>query len=456
MSANPISQPKGTYQLSFGALLRMRWIAITGQVVVIYGAWLLIELPLLLGPLTAMLGLIAMSNILLWLWSQREGGVDSEWSLGAVLGLDVMLLTALLALSGGASNPFSVLYLMHIALASVTVGERWSWGLVSLSMAAYGMLFLIGEPQPPAHTTGMTSLLDLHLKGMWFAMGLTSISIVAFVQRIRRQLYERDRQISQLADIRSKQERLAGLATLSAGAAHELSTPLSTIALVARELERDIERKAPEQGAMIEDAQLIRSQVDRCQRILQSMAADAGEAMGELPEGVRIRDLFEEALDELMRPDGVRITASEEALETYALLGPRAMSLAMQGIIRNAREAAMERGLAVDVALDAVLEKDRVILKIIDQSGGMSEEVARRAREPFFSTKPTGRGMGIGLFLAGSLCERLDGELTIDTTEGEGTTVSLTLPIAPSPPTTSDSEETEDHLQPDSDMEKAS
>ena len=450
MTPSTITQPKGTYQLNFGTLLRMRWVAITGQAVVIFGAWLLMELPLMIGPLTAMLGLEAVSNILLWFWSQREGGVDSEWSLGAVLGLDVMLLTALLALSGGAANPFSVLYLMHIALASVTVGERWSWGLVSLSMICYGMLFLLGDPQAPGHdhSGAMLSLLDLHLKGMWFAMGLTSISIVAFVQRIRRQLAKRDRQLSQLAERHSTQERLAGLATLSAGAAHELSTPLSTIALVAKELERDMTRKTPEQAAMIEDAQLIRSQVDRCQRILQSMAADAGEAMGELPEAVVIRDLFEEVLEELMWPDGVRIT------------GPRAMSLAMQGLVRNATEAAEERELPVDVALDVVLDapKDRVILQIIDQSGGMSEEIVRRAREPFFSTKPTGRGMGIGLFLASTLCERLDGKLTIDTREGEGTTVSVTLPIAHDIPAVNEQDTTpkDHHLTSDSDTEKAS
>lgn len=434
-----------TSQINFAALIRLRWAAILGQLTVVLTTRFALGVEIDLTPLLGMLALESATNLALALWARGHDQPPAS-VFGGVMALDVLLLTALLAMSGGAHNPFSVLYLVHIVLATVTLSPRWSWGLTSLALFSYAALFLVGQGEPAGEHAGHGAhaghggaalhdhIMALHLPGMWVALAVTAIFIVYFVHRIRGELAARDDELARVAAAREREERLIGLATLSAGAAHELNTPLSTIALVAKELELALTHCEPRDEALVEDAQLIRGQVDRCQRILQQMAVDAGESMGELPTPTRTGELFEEVLEELAHPPGVSVIASDEALAAEILVAPRAISLALQGIVRNALEAASDRGLAQVVRLDVRLDDRCAALMIEDESGGMPPEVARRANEPFFTTKPTGRGMGLGLFLASTLCERLDGRLTVAATEGEGTTITLDLPRHLPPP----------------------
>src|SRR5690606_36216657 len=117
-----------------------------------------------------------------------------------------------------------------------------------------------------------------HLRGMWVALGVAAGFIVYFLMRVTRALAQREEELARARHLAARQEKLASLATLAAGAAHELSTPLSTIATVARELERHLQDGSAEQR---EDVGLIRSQVERCRAILWQMSAEAGESAGE-------------------------------------------------------------------------------------------------------------------------------------------------------------------------------
>src|SRR6185312_1475834 len=249
--------------------------------------------------------------------------------------------------------------------------------------------------------------------------------IVYFLLRVRRDLETREAELAEAQRRVDRQERLASLATLAAGAAHELATPLGTIALAARELERHLE-KVQADAASLEDVHLIRAQVDRCRAILDGMAADAGETAGEQPRDVAIAELLRAAVDGLRAEP--RIDVEVGGVDGQRVrVPPRAVAQALKSLLKNAQEAsAPERA----VSLRANVRERSVAIEVVDRGAGMPEAVLARAGEPFFTTKEPGRGMGLGLFLTRTLVERLGGELTLSSEAGAGTRALVLLPIA--------------------------
>ena len=238
--------------LNFRWLLRLRWGAAFGQLALVLGVQAGLELRLPFVALELVIGLELLSNLLLTEWARRSphllSSVDgAENAIACVVAADFALLTVLLALSGGPNNPFTVLYLVEVTLAAVMLAPRRTWVLMGLALACFGVLFATPRfAWFAAHGLSHEQMMDLHIRGMWVAFGVAAAFIVVFVQRVTRALAERDRELASARNQAVRQERLASLATLAAGAAHELSTPLSTIAVVARELERQLAQAAPE------------------------------------------------------------------------------------------------------------------------------------------------------------------------------------------------------------------
>ena len=218
---------------------------------------------------------------------RRPAAFPRAWC-GAALTLDTLLLTGLLHATGGASNPFSVLYLVYITLAAVVLGARWTWFLAALSVGCYGLLF--ATHLPLEHACHLAPEMQLHLQGMWVAFCVAAVLTAYFVVQMSTAIERRDAEMSAMRDRAARSERLASLTTLAAGAAHELGTPLATIAVAARELERSI-RALPgaQAAALVEDATLIRSEVDRCRAILNRLGAQVGQTPGEAPRRDRPR-----------------------------------------------------------------------------------------------------------------------------------------------------------------------
>jgi two-component system sensor histidine kinase RegB len=410
-------------------------VAVGTQVVVIGAVKLALGLELALAPLGAIVALGALSNLALWAWVSRGDGADRAGVVGLVLAADVLMLTGLLHVSGGPLNPFTFLYLVHVVLGAVALEARGAGAIAALSIAAYGALFLIGGGAEAAHEAhmghmghgahaghgeGMETAMTLHLRGMWAAYTVTAVFVVAFVARMREALGRRERELERAREAQRRQERLASLATLAAGAAHELATPLSTIALVSKELERALSGHPEVDRELVEDAALLREQVDRCRAILSQMSTDAGQASGEAPEVV--------ALSEVARAlaDGQAEVVVEE--DARVAVPRRALEVALGGLTRNARQAARERGRPEALTLRVDADGRVARLRIEDRAGGVAPGVLARVGEPFFTTKEPGAGMGLGVFLARSLAERLGGALTLESEDGEGTTATLTLP----------------------------
>jgi two-component system sensor histidine kinase RegB len=408
-------------------LLTLRWGSLAGQLVTILAVDRLMGIGLPLGPLAVVLAIGAVSNLLLGSWRRRADVQDRM--LAAVMLLDVVLLTAVLYFTGGPFNPFSFLYLVNIALAAVILPPGWTWALVVVSVALFGGLFFAHVPLPIDHAMGHDHPISMHVQGMWVAFGVAAAFIVYFIQRVRGALAERDAELTEARAASARHEKLASLATLAAGAAHELATPLSTIAVVAKELERALGAARPD-APTVADARLIREQVERCRAILVQMTADAGESTGEALAMVAITTLLDAAVADLAPSARVRRDISAASATAAVLHVPlRALTQAFRGVLKNALEASTVDG---DITVRLVADRETWRLAVQDRGGGMTPEVLARAGEPFFTTKHgdgLSRGMGLGLFLARVVLERLGGGLELASAVGRGTTVTFVLPV---------------------------
>ena len=407
-------------------LVRLRWGAAAGQLatVAVAQAAMGIRLPLL--RLLVPIAITVLTNVALAVALRRRVPLTRP-RCGAVLVLDTLLLSALLHATGGAANPFSILYLVQITVAAVVLGPRWTWSLAVLSVGCYGLLFFthlpLGHPAAGHDETGFS----VHLQGMWVAFAVAAALTAYFVVKLATAIERQEAELAAVKDAAARNERLASLTTLAAGAAHELGTPLATIAVAARELERGIrDLPRPAADALAEDARLIRAELERCRAILNRLAADTGQAPGEAPVPVALRDILTEIVDGLPVPLQSRLSVTPAPADRPACVPRGALVQVARSLLSNAFEAGEG-----PVRLSVESEGARVRLRVQDEGPGMPPEVLARAGEPFFTTKPAGRGLGLGLFLARTLSEQMGGRLTLQSWPGRGTTATVEILEAP-------------------------
>jgi len=401
-------------------LARLRWAEIAGQAATVLVGQFLLEGALPMAPLFGVIAVGLVSNLLIELHffgDRRSRDIARpvhERQIALVMMLDIGVLTGLLYFTGGPDNPFAFLYVVQIALATVLVQARWTWMLVGLSFVGFGILLIANQP--------LVIPDGRRIVGMWVALGVASAFVVYFLRRITGALAERDAELTFARGLAARQERLASLATMAAGAAHELSTPLGTVALAAKELEHALMRTAdPELAA---DARLIREQVGRCRSILEQMAQGAG-TVGESVATCTIGSLLDEALAGIRDAPVVHRDVPAAIVGTVLRLPPHAVSQALRSLVTNAQDASPSTAAVV---IAARCEAGTLELVIRDRGAGMPDEILERIGEPFYTTKPPGRGMGLGLFLARAVIEAVGGTLQIDSAAGTGTEVRVLLP----------------------------
>ncbi len=402
-------------RLGLGWLIRLRWGAIAGQALTIGIVQWAMDIALPLTELGIVLGVETAANLWVFPRLAARAGRDADRLAAAGIAFDVLALTALLYLTGGPFNPFNFLYLVYIALAVVVVGARTTWALLALSVLAFGGLFFDHRHLHALHDHH--DAIGLHVQGMWYAYIVASVFIVYFISRVRLALERREAELRLAQDQAHRAEKMASLATLAAGAAHELSTPLATIGLVASEM-------APAAtGAVAEDVTLIRAEVDRCRRVLDQLAADSGQTVGQQLEPASLGELVTTALAELR--DGARVTerVSDATRSRVVQVPSRSFVHALRAVVMNALQAGDG-----EVTLTASADGEGATIAVADRGVGMSADVLARATDPFFTSRETGEGMGLGLFLAQSVLDSVGGRLAVESTEGVGTTVTLWLP----------------------------
>lgn len=419
------------------SLIRLRWAAVAGQLLT---AGLAVGLLGFVMPWVEFLVIVAVEIVanIAAVRLTRLGHVPTAGNLAGAMILDLLALTGLLFVTGGVENPFNFLFVIHIALAAVFLRQQWLWAVVFGSVISFGLLFFAPSAQfsgagqaPFSPEAGVIDyrFMDwrLDVGGTWTAFALAGICIAWFVGEQVKELRERERQVRIAEEMSQRSARLASLAALAAGAAHELSTPLSTIALVAGELVE--EAQAQEQNTrnkeVREDAELIRAEVERCRAILDRLSADAGTARAGGLGTTSVSDFAVDVLDRLRDRSRVEVDMSELRIET--------LQYPMQPLV-HAVSAVVQNGLHAapsdqPVQLRFASTDDELRIEVLDSGVGMSREVLERATDPFFTTRPEGSGMGLGLFLARNVTETLGGEFSIDSQVDEGTTVVFRLPL---------------------------
>ncbi len=438
-------------------LTQLRWIAVAGQLLVIGYVWFALYVPLPIIELLVLVTGTAISNTILWLWARKlrrsSQATDAHGSsaiseltgytdeaiggraIGSLIGIDVLTLTALLYFSGGAANPFIFFYFANIAIAGMILPRTWAW---SISLASIlGGLFLLNRAyplevfnrSPLAHDAefGVTKSAFL------IAFSTCCLVITYFVSMLAMELRQREVQLAVVEKERERSQRLEALATLAAGAGHELASPLSTIAVVAKELSRNLE-KTEANPSIRRDVELIREELNRCKDILRRMKSGAGEAAAENLRPVSLGEILRETVQAMREPQRVNIQMSNAISDSLGILPKQALSQALRNLLQNGLDAStpqqtVDLKVAVNKRVGLNKSKEMWQLTITDQGSGMTDEVKRRIGEPFFTTKEVGQGMGLGVFLTRNVIRGLGGEIVFESSPDGGTICLVTLPV---------------------------
>lgn len=342
--------------------------------------------------------------------SKRAGLASSSGQrfTGAFLCVDVGFMTALLAASGAAQNPFTLLYFVPITLATM-VAQKWTFRVAGLSVVGFGLLLLLtaldlrGHANHPHHAHFFQ-----HVRGMAVALAVAGAFVTYFVHRVARALARQAERISELSREQQENRFAIALGALSAGAAHELGSPLGTVQLLAEE----IPHLSPDD--QLATVGTIRLEIQRMKQIVHGMCST---------------ELSAQVLG-----DGASWSFSELGAELEALSVPflgnpthqttqpkTVIAQILRELVRNARRVASSEGLTAELAST----EDEVMFSVHDDGPGLTPEQILRVREPFVSE--TG-GTGLGLFLAHVHARQLGGNLTLEPHSPRGTSVSLRLP----------------------------
>ncbi len=419
-------------------LLRLRWTAMACQFLLILVISVFLQTRVSLFShfktpfliIICILGFEGISNAILSFLRRKNITLPIK-VISLIFFLDILLLTGLLYATGGAMNPFVFLYVLHIVFAAMILPPLWSLGLTIWAVFWYLLLFIPTfnsfEPIIESMAIGregykaanLIEYVIVHLQGMWVAFAITTFFLVYFVGKIRQTADRYFATEQKLMKERADNEKLASLTALAAGAAHELSTPLSTIAVVAGELRHETQNLQPEVQA---DIRLIQEQVAQCKEILYDIAAGAGEHRGEETKKFTLTEASKKIMSSIPRAEQKRIKIRINTKETELSLPFRTYCRVVRSLVKNSLEATTDReNISVRWYNDATM----CCLEVKDTGKGMDGDTAYRAIDPFFTTRQT--GMGLGLFLAKTMAERFGGNLHIRSTPGSGTTVTLCL-----------------------------
>jgi two-component system sensor histidine kinase RegB len=438
---SPMRQFTNRFLLNASWLIKLRWVAVVGQLLTVTGVGLILKLHIpMLAAIAIVISLTAISNLVLTVWfAERQQDVDPEaipWDLilGLVLIMDMLSLATLLFSTGGPNNPFSLFFFVNVSLCALILNRNWAWAINGLTIFCFALLLYVHHPMEPLDL-GLPMIrnapeITLEHIGIFVAFATCSSVIVYFMTRLTVELQEQQLRLRRAQAHQARSEKLEALGTLSAGAAHELATPLSTIAVVARDVEQAFEEHPPEfPGAeeVIEDVHLIRSQLERCRKILDRMASHAGDAIGESIQSVSLEKLANASLDGLIGRGRVHLHLPPVVAEQTVQAPLEGLSQAIRALVQNALDADPS-DRPVDIRIRQF--ESYCTWRIEDRGSGMTPQELNRISEPFFTTKPPGKGMGLGVYLAQNIVRRLGGSIEFESEKGAGTCVEVKIPLS--------------------------
>ena len=409
-------------------LVWLRSFAVVAQCAALALAHFLLAIDLQWLPMLATIATLAGLNMLTWLRLHNERPVSNA-ELFAQLFADVLALSVLLYYGGGSTNPFISLFLLPLVITAATLPRSYTWIMTGITTACYTLLMKFYVPLPLPHgmadMEGMDmpqdSIFNLHVIGMWLGFVISAVVVSYFVVKMAHTVRERDETLTKVREETLRDERIVALGTQAAGAAHELGTPLSTLAIVIGELKRD-QAVLPEWR---DNLDILEGQVAACKRILGKLLTNAQDSEAQSTQP--LQQFIADTLDEwqLLRPTAHYQYTSPEMSEAAGILNiDPALRAALLNLLNNAADASPD-GIDIEAHWDA----HDFTLRIHDHGQGLTAETAARAGSAFFTTKQEGRGLG--LFLANATVERMGGKVRLFNRDGSGATTEIILPLRP-------------------------
>lgn len=403
-------------RISLRTLVPIRWVAIAGQALAILTVHYGLGFHLPLMPALAVVGASALLNVVLIVHRQVARELTERYA-ALCLGYDILQLAILLYLTGGLQNPFAIMILAPVTVAATILSRRPVITLSIFAVAAISVLALWHFPLP--WRTGPLVFPPEIVVGTWTALVLATVFIAGYTWSVAQdaRLLRDAVAATQLA--LAREQRVSAVGALAAAAAHELGSPLATIAVVAKELVRELPADSP----YAEDAMLLLSQSDRCSRILAELSQRPEEDGGSPYTRLSISALVE-AAGAPYRERGIRLifaaTGEPEDDEPQVRRSPEIVH-GLDNLIQNAVQFARR-----EVAVTTFWDARRVTVEISDDGPGFMLHLLGRLGEPYLSTRSGAADhMGLGIFIAQSLLERSGARLTFENLDGGGAHVVI-------------------------------
>jgi two-component system, sensor histidine kinase RegB len=405
--------PMGTPQIALdgsrlrlNTTIRLRWFAVAGQIATILVIYYGFGFPVPLAPCLFVILLSALLNTALSLRYPRSQLLLSRHAM-LLLCYDILQLFALLYLTGGLANPFAFLMVVPVAVSASTQPLSITVFLAALAVVLATFIARYHLPLPWAH--GEPPVLPpTYMIGLWTALVSCTVFITIYAWRIGQEARQMSQALTAAELVLAREQRLTALDGLAAAAAHQLGTPLSTIALVAKELQRAV----PEDSPLREDTLLLQTQTARCRDILSELSKSGHEGDEDhIFSEMRLSHLLEEVVAPLRTPgveiDICLVNGSPQNKPVSEPVIPRNPGLmhSLGNLIENAVDFARER-----VTIDASYDNDNVRLRIGDDGPGFHPNIINYLGEPYVTRRERDAdgesGMGLGFFIAKTLLER--------------------------------------------------
>jgi len=400
-------------------LFLLRNLMIAGVLLALFVIHFIAGLTLPLTPLLLIIGSLGLVNV--WTWQKIRSEVhirDEEFFIQ--LTADVLALTGVLYFTGGATNPFAWIFLIPLIIAATVLSTRATWLMAALTTSCYSLLMFFFRPLPAGDHMHHDDNFTQHVFGMWFGFVLSAALIAWFVVGMANTLRKRDQMLAKAREQALRDEQLVALGTLATGAAHELGTPLATMAIVTRELER---ADVPE--SMKRKLSILRDQVKRCKQALSVISASAGEARAESGSLIQVEPFLNKVIGEWQSQRlQAGIEMQLEAGPTSAqIVDEYTLHQSLINLLNNAADVSSE-----PLLLKSRWDEDQLEIDILDRGPGLHPNTIASLGQQKTSQKEY--GMGLGLFLTHATIQRIGGNIALFDREGGGTCTRIQLPLA--------------------------
>ncbi|WP_236075214.1 ATP-binding protein [Mariprofundus sp. EBB-1] len=418
MSLFGMREGVGILSANMGRLLLMRVVLILCQLLLVLVSLFYDGIDLALPQLMTLITLYIAVNVASFLFLIRNKGLN-ERNYFCQLMVDVLFLTLLLYFSGGYTNPFISLYLLPLIIVSSTLGRRQAMAMALVILVSYTLLVFFYQPLFVMGATAATSGFHMHLLGMWFSFVLSVGLIVFFIMRMTESIHKRDLRLAEMREVAERDSHVLALGAMAAGAAHELGTPLATMAVVSHELECDFS----DHPEITSQTALLKTELARCKQVLSQLSASAGQLRAEGGRSLCFDAYMREVSTQwqMMRPRAEMRLHQHSEGSAPELVADITLTQALYNLLNNAADAS-PTGLMLAFGWN----NDALWLEIGDQGPGFPQYILEHSGQPEISTKTS--GSGLGLFLSRAVLERLGGKLELSNPVEGGACARVTLP----------------------------